>query len=59
MLKKKKEIDAQKLEEYNEQRKIFENIEEMQKKIIEENQYSVVLDEAINNLNSRLNNLPK
>ena len=47
------------MEEYNEQRKIFENIEEMQKKIIEENQYSVVLDEAINNLNSRLNNLPK
>ena len=58
-VKEKKEIDAQKLEEYNEQRKIFENIEEMQKKIIEENQYSVVLDEAINNLNSRLNNLPK
>ena len=58
-VKEKKEIDAQKLEEYNEQRKIFENIEEMQKKIIEENQYSVVLDEAINNLNSRLNSLPK
>ena len=58
-VKEKKEIDAQKLEEYNEQRKIFENIEEMQKKIIEENQYSVVLDEAINNLNSRLSNLPK
>ena len=58
-VKEKKEIDEQKLEEYNEQRKIFENIEEMQKKIIEENQYSVVLDEAINNLNSRLSNLPK
>ena len=58
-VKEKKELDAQKLEEYNEQKKIFENIEEMQNKIIEENQYSLVLDEAINNLNSRLNNLPK
>ena len=58
-VKEKKEIDAQKLEEYNEQKKIYENIEEMQNKIIEENQYSIVLDEAINNLNSRLNNLPK
>ena len=58
-VKEKREIDAQKLEEYNEQKKIFENIEEMQNKIIEENQYSLVLDEAINNLNSRLNNLPK
>ena len=58
-VKEKREIDAQKLEEYNEQRKIFENIEEMQNKIISENEYSLVLDEAINNLNSRLNNLPK
>ena len=32
-VKEKKEIDAQKLEEYNEIKKIYENIEEMQNKI--------------------------
>ena len=58
-VKEKKEIDAKKLEEYNENRKIFENIEAMQNKIIEEQQYSLVLDEAINNLNNRINNLSK
>ena len=31
--KEKKEIDAQKLGEYNEIKKIYENIEEMQNKI--------------------------
>ena len=58
-VKEKKEIDAQKLEEYNEIKKIYENIEEMQNKINEENQYSLVLDETINILNSRINNLSK
>ena len=58
-VKEKKELDAKKLEEYNEIKKIYENIEEMQNKINEENQYSFVLDEAINNLNSRINNLSK
>ena len=58
-VKEKKEIDAKKLEEYNEQKKIFETIEKMQNNILKENEYSLVLDEAINNLNRRLNNLSK
>lgn len=58
-VKEKREIDAQKLEEYNEQKKIFDNVEEMQNNILRENEYSLVLDEAINNLNRRLNNLSK
>ena len=58
-VKEKKEIDTQKLQEYNEIKKIYENIEEMQNKINEQNQYSLVLDETINNLNSRINNLSK
>ena len=55
----KKEIDQQKFEEYNENKKIYENIEAIQNQIIEETQYSLVLDEAINNLNSRINSLKK
>jgi len=58
-IKEKREIDAQKLEEYNQQKKIFENIEDMQNKIIKENQNSLILDEAINNLNNRIDNLVK
>ena len=56
-IKEKREIDAQKLEEYNIQKKIFENIEEMQNLINDEKQYSLILDEAITNLNNRFHNL--
>ena len=58
-IKEKRELDAQKLEEYNQQKKIYENIEDMQNKIIKENQNSLILDEAINNLNNRIDNLVK
>ena len=56
-LKENREIDAQKLEEYNIQKKIYENIEDMQNIINGENQYSLILDEGINNLNNRIHNL--
>ena len=56
-IKEKREIDAQILEEYNIQKKIFENIEEIQNIINDDKQYSLVLDEAIYNLNNRIHNL--
>ena len=56
-IKEKREIDSQKLEEYNEQKKIFEEIEGKLNKIEEEKKLSLVLDETISNLNSRMHNL--
>ena len=56
-IKEKKEIDAQKFEEYNNKKKIYENIEDMLNKIHQESQKTIVLDEAINNLNQRIQNL--
>ena len=56
-IKEKKEIDNQKLDEYNIQKKICEDIEGQLNKIDEENQKSLILDEAINNLNNRIQSL--
>ena len=54
-IKEKKKFDEEKLTEYNEQKKIYENIEKLQNEIIDENMTSLCLDEAINNLNNRIN----
>ena len=56
-IKEKKKIDADILEEYNNQKKIYENIERMQNGINEESQKTLALDEAINNLYQRIQNL--
>ena len=50
----KRALDAEKTEEYNKQKKIYENIEEIQNKIIDENNISILLDESISNLNNRI-----
>ena len=53
-IKEKRKYDEEKLTEYNEQKKIYENIEKLQNEIIDENMTSLCLDEAINNLNNRI-----
>ena len=56
-IKEKREVDNQKLEEYNQQKKICDDIEAQIKKIDDENINTLILDEAITNLNNRINNL--
>ena len=53
-IKEKKKYEEKILNEYNEQKKIYENIEKLQNEIIVENMTSLCLDEAINNLNNRI-----
>ena len=53
-VKEKKELDEQKLEEYNVYKNKFEELESLQNRIKEENEYSLVYDEAISNLNLRI-----
>ena len=56
-IKEKREVDNQKLEEYNQQKKICDDIEAQIQKIDDENINTLILDEAITNLNNRINNL--
>ena len=58
-IKERKKIDSEKFTEYNQYKKIYENLEDIQNKIIDETNISLVLDEAINNLNKRVKNLEK
>ena len=53
-IKEKTKYEEKILNEYNEQKKIYENIEKLQNEIIVENMTSLCLDEAINNLNNRI-----
>ena len=55
-VKEKKELDEQKLAEYNGHRKKYEELEALQNRIIEEKENSLVYDEAISNLNLRIKN---
>ena len=53
----KRKIDEEKFEEYNKQKKIFENVEALQNRIMDEHSISILLDESINNLHKRINAL--
>ena len=53
----KRKIDEEKFEEYNKQKKIFENVEALQNRIKDEHSISILLDESISNLNKRINAL--
>ena len=56
-IKEKREFEGQKLDEYNIERKKYEDLEAIQNQIIEENKSSLNLEEAISNLNNRIHNL--
>ena len=56
-IEEKGAIDAEKLEEYNAQKKIYENLESVENKIIDESNMSILLDESIANLKKRISAL--